>query len=58
MLFDLADQIARHPFQIGEDRIADAASRTVENIVLEGYHLSFWVDHASREVRISEIVRI
>jgi len=58
LLLDLADQISRQPFQIGDYQTRDAADRTIENLVLEKYLFSFWVDHASREVRISEIVRV
>jgi len=58
LILDLADQIARQPFKIGDYQTADAADRTVENLLLEGYLFSYWVDHASREVRISEISRI
>lgn len=56
LVVNLADQIARQPFQIGDYQATDAAGRVVENLLLEGYLFSFWVDHATREVRISEIV--
>jgi hypothetical protein len=57
-LLDLADQIARHPFKIGDYPTVDAAGRTVESLLLKDYLFSYWVDHAVREVRISEIVRV
>jgi hypothetical protein len=58
LVLDLADQIAAHPFQIGDYQTVDAAGRSIENLLLENYLFSFWVDHASREVRISEIIRV
>lgn len=58
LVLDLADQIARHPFKIGDYPTADAAGRTVENLLIEGYLFSYGVDHASREVRITEIIRV
>lgn len=58
LVLDLADQIASHPFQIGDFLTFDAVDRSVENVLLEGYLFSFWVDHASREVRICEIIRV
>ena len=58
VVLDLADQIARQPFSIGDYRTAEAAGRPIENLLLEGFLFSFWIDHASREVRISEIVRV
>lgn len=58
LVLDLADQIARQPFQIGDYPTVDAAGRRVENLLLGGYLFSFWVDHGAREVRISEIVKV
>ncbi len=55
---DLADQIARQPFQIGDYQTIDADGRPIENLKSNGYLFSFWVDHASREVRISDILRL
>ena len=58
LILDLADQIARHPFEIGDYPTMDAVGRKIENLLLEGFLFSFWVDHAAREVRISEIVKV
>lgn len=58
LVLDLSDQIAKQPFRIGDYRTLDSVGRTVENLLLEGYHFAFWVDHASCEVRISEIIRV
>ena len=58
VVLDLADQIARHPFKIGDYRARDAVGRPVENLLLDGYLFSYWVDHAVKEVRISDVVRV
>ena len=58
VVLDLADQIAKHPFRIGDFQTVDAVGRTVENLLLEGYLFSFWIDHATCEVRVSEIIRV
>ena len=58
LVLDLADQIALQPFQIGDYQTVDAVGRTIENLRLEGFLFSYWVDHASREVRVSDIVRL
>jgi hypothetical protein len=58
VVLDLADQIAKHPFRIGDYHTVDAVGRAVENLLFEGYLFSFWVDHATCEVRISEIIRV
>jgi hypothetical protein len=54
----LADQIARQPFQISDYRLPDAAGREIENLMLEGYLFSYWVDHAAKEIRIAEIIKV
>ena len=58
IVLDLADQIARHPFQIGDYRAEDANGRVTDNLLLEGYLFTYWIDHASREVRISKILAV
>jgi len=57
-VLELADQIARHPFRPGHHQNLDTAGRTVENLLLQEYLLSYWPDHASREIRISEIIKV
>lgn len=58
LVLDLADQIARHPFMVGDYQAKDSAGREVENVLLDAYVFTYWIDHAVREVRITEIVRI
>lgn len=57
-VLDFADQIARQPFQPGDYQTTDLEGRTVENLLLENYLFSFWIDHATREVRIAEIIKV
>ena len=57
-VLDLADQIARHSFKVGESRSVDAEGQAVENLLLDQYLFSYWIDHSSREVRISEIIKV
>ncbi|MFM9091309.1 MAG: hypothetical protein ACKOUK_06180 [Verrucomicrobiota bacterium] len=58
MVLDLADQIAMHPLQISAYQTTDAAGRLIENLLLDAYLFTYWVDHAAREVRITEIVKV
>ena len=58
LVLDLADQLARQPSKIGDNQFVDSVGRPIENIRLEGYLFSYWVDHLAREVRITEIVRL
>ena len=57
-VLDFADMIARQPFLLGDYQTRDSVGHTVENLLLEDCPFSYWVDHATREVRISEIVRV
>lgn len=56
LVLQLADQISMQPSKIGDYQTADAAGRPIENLRLEGYLFSYWIDHSSRQVRISDIV--
>ena len=57
-VLDLADQIAAHPFQIGDYQNTDANGRVIEHLLVDGYLFAFWIDHTSCEVRITEVVRV
>jgi hypothetical protein len=57
-VLDLADQLARHPFRLGDFRTADAVGHEIENLLVDDILLTYWVDHATREVRITEIIKV
>jgi hypothetical protein len=57
-VLDFADMIARQPFLVGDYQTRDSVGHAVENLQLEDYLFSYWVDHAAREVRISDIIRV
>ena len=57
-VLDLADQLARHPFRVGDYRMDDASGRTTENLLIDGFLFTYWVDHAAHEVRIVEILKV
>jgi len=54
----VAERIAQHPFKISDDQTKDAAGHLIENILVDEFHYSYWVDHAMKEVRVTEIVRV
>jgi hypothetical protein len=54
----LPTSLAAHPFQVSDYREADAAGRMVGNLLCDDYLFSYWVDHASREVRITNIIKV
>lgn len=58
LVLALADQIAAQPFQIADYRTLDSAGHDLENLFLNTYLFTYWVDHPSREVRIIDIARV
>ncbi len=57
-VLDLAEQLARHPFRVSDYRMDDASGRTTENLLIDSFLFTYWVDHAAREVRIVEIMKV
>ena len=50
-----AYELARYPFLESDYRLTDSAGRAIDHLLLDGMVFSYWVDHASRLVMISEI---
>ena len=57
-VLELADQLAIHPFEVGDYRSEDAAGHTLENLLIDNFIFTYWVDHAVKEVRITEIIKV
>ena len=49
------ERLAGNPYADGDYEERDAVGRTVQIKVLGGYALSYWVDHAVREVKVIKI---
>jgi len=58
MVLDYADQLARNPFRLSDYVLDDGTGRMVDNLVISEFLFSFWVDHAAKEVRIAEIIKL
>jgi len=54
LLFGLAET----PTQPGDYSTSDESGRSVQHILVGEFHLSYWPDHAARELRIVEIDEI
>lgn len=50
-----AYELARYPFIESDYALADAEGRAIEHIMVDGFIIAYWVDHAARLVMISEI---
>lgn len=57
-ILDIADTIADYPFQIGDCRTTDAVGHDIESLLADGFIFTYWVDHATKEVRITEIQKV
>jgi len=51
----LAYQLAEHPGQLGDYATEDEVGRAVQHLLVGDWQISFWPDHAVRELRIMEI---
>jgi hypothetical protein len=47
--------LAKNPFLVSDFTVNDAAGRPIDHLLVEGFILTYYVDHASRSVFISEI---
>ena len=57
-VLDLADRMAAHPFQISDYQLSDESGRLIENILIDEFLFSYWLDHVVKEVRITELVQV
>lgn len=51
----LAQTLAAHPFVRSDYAVADEAGRTQEHLLIEDFVFTYWLDHAGRELRVTDI---
>jgi hypothetical protein len=51
----LAQQLAGHPFVCSDYILPDEAGRPMEHLLMGDFVFCYWLDHATREVRITDI---
>ena len=56
-LLHIIDQIAANPFRAGDLQQIDSGGRTNEVVLLGGWLVTFWADHAVREIRVVALER-
>jgi hypothetical protein len=56
-LLSVLDQVATDPFRAGDMRQQDAAGRMHEIALLGEWLVTYWADHAVREIRIVALER-
>ncbi len=56
-ILSFLDALAVNPFAEGDFQQKDGVARIVQVKIIGSYALTFWADHAAREVKVTEIVR-
>jgi hypothetical protein len=51
----LARKLAEHPLILSDYQLADESGRQIEHLLIDGYVFAYWLDHAVREIRITDI---
>jgi len=55
---DRAQELAFDPFVVPDFRTHDATGREISHIMTDGFIFDYWVDHAVKQVIITEIEAI
>jgi hypothetical protein len=56
-LLDLCEALARNPGLRGAEQVIDEAGRANEVIYTAHFRVTYWPDHAAKEVRIMDVRR-
>jgi hypothetical protein len=54
-ILSLAHRLAEHPLIRSDYCIADDSGREIDHLLIDGYVFAYWLDHAAREIRITDI---
>lgn len=57
-IIDLVELITASPERISDYQTTDAIGRPIENLLLEEFLFTYWIDHAAKEVQITEILKV
>jgi hypothetical protein len=52
---ELVRQLAAHPLVRSDYSLPDESGRAIEHLMIEDYVFAYWLDHAQREIRITDI---
>lgn len=56
-VIDACDALARSPSRRGAEHVMDAAGRANEVIFTAHFRVTYWADHAVKEIRIVDVRR-
>jgi hypothetical protein len=57
-VLQLISSLAENPFQSGKFQVRDSSSRNNEIAVVTGFAVTFWADHAVKELRIVDVSKL
>lgn len=57
MILSQVEKLANNPFIEGDFEVTDATERKNQVQVLHGFAITFWTDHAVKELRIVDVSR-
>lgn len=55
-VMDIADRIAAHPIQFGDYPSMDSTGREVQNLMVDEFLFTYWIDESAKHVRITEVI--
>ncbi len=56
-LLDVCDELTRSPGRRGAEQVIDEAGRANEVVYTARFRVTYWADHAAKEVRIMDVRR-
>ncbi|AHF91084.1 hypothetical protein OPIT5_13585 [Opitutaceae bacterium TAV5] len=57
-ILDRSHELAADPFLLPDFQTIDASGREISHLVIDNFIFDFWVDHAAKQVVITEIDRV
>jgi len=54
-ILSLARRLAEHPLIRSDYRLTHESRREIDHLLIDGYVFAYWLDHAVREIRITDI---
>lgn len=54
-MLDRTHELAADPFLVPDFRSVDASGRDISHLLVDGFIFDYWVDHAVRQVIVTEI---
>ncbi len=55
LLLGLLGRLGQDPFQQGDFTMLDLSGRRLEGVIVRRYAVLFWVDHATKEIKVTDI---